>query len=127
MPIAIASIVFVAVSCLAGQHLPTKIKMQSNVRQMKENMLKRIPIGTHLQEAKRVMEQNDFTCKTKEDSSFVEYLDETTEKVHEGKDFLWCYKSMRIKPLTLRRWQAIIVYERDAVSELYVSSGIVAP
>ena len=59
--------------------------------------------------------------------SFVEYLDETTEKVHEGKDFLWCHKSMRIKPLTLRRWQVIIVYERDAVSELYVSSGIVAP
>jgi len=127
MPIAIASILFVVVSCFAGQHVPTKIKMQSDVRQMKANVLKRIPIGTHLQEANRVMEQNDFTCKIKEDSSFVEYLDETTEKVHEGKDFLWCHKSMRIKPLTLRRWQVIIVYEHDAVSELYVSSGITAP
>jgi len=34
---------------------------------------------------------------------------------------------MRIRPLTLRRWEVIIVYERDSVSELYVSSGITAP
>lgn len=129
MRIAITSIVFVVVSCVAGQHSPTKIRIQNNVQKMKESILKRIPIGSDLQEAKRVMEQNGFDCKINRESSFVEYLDldQTMEKVHEGKDFLWCHKSKRIAPLTLRVWQVIIVFNGDIVSELYVSSGIVAP
>ena len=127
MHIGINAILILLISCFAGQRSATGIRTQNNLQKMKASVLEKIPIGSDLQSAEKVMQDSGFDCKIKRQSSFVEYLDPATEKVHEREDFLWCHKSKRIAPLTLRRWQVIIVLNDDIVSEVYISSGIVAP
>jgi hypothetical protein len=116
-----------AAACFMAQCSSTKTKSQSDEQKMKEKVLEMIPIGSNLRDAQRSMEDSGFRCSKYKAASFVEYLNDNTQKVHEREDFLWCAKSEPIAPLTTLDWQVILVVHGEAVYEVYVSSGVTAP
>lgn len=122
--IALFAIIILPLFC-GGQ--TKKITLTESVQVTKQEILNRIPLGSDIEEAKEIMKQNDFKCKMKQNAAFVEYDDEESEILHEGEDFLWCEKSKVIGVLTRRRWQVIITHKNGVVSNIFVSSGLIAP
>ena len=106
-----------------------KMRMYADAKAMKKEIIKKIPVGTPIQDAKRVMEENGFNCAFMEDSAFSEDQDGDPQRqiVHEGQDFLLCHKSKTVAPLMMREWNVIIVHKAEMVSEVFVNVGITGP
>src|SRR5438105_15241149 len=72
-----------------------KIRMHSDPKAMKEEILKKVPIGSRIEDAKRMMEENGFDCEMMRNSAFSEDVEDDPNRhiVHERADFLSCDKS----------------------------------
>ncbi len=88
-----------------------KIHLYEDGQRTEQEILKRIPIGSSIIEAKEIMERNGFQC--------------TMEQ--EGKTFLYCDKEKFALPLMRKRWQVSIVHRNNKVSKVHVSYGTIEP
>ena len=104
-----------------------RIKLTEDLKEVKQSVLELIPVGSRIEKAKEVMEQNGFKCVLREKATFVEYDKKRKQILHEGEDFLWCDKSERVAEFVLRRWQVIITHKDEIVSGVYTSTGLIAP
>ena len=97
-----------------------KIVLNENPDETRISILKNIPAGTDINDAKTLMERNGFTCKLIKDSSFSD-----SRNVYEHLDFLYCDKESGF--IIGKRWQVAIVSENLLVKDVYVSYGLTGP
>ncbi len=103
---------------LSGKNM--SIELTENPESVKNSILNIIPIGSDINAAKIIMEKNGFKCSIQKDSSFTD-----GEKVYEHIDFLYC--DIEKGFLIGRRWQVAIVFKKNSVTEILVSTGLTGP
>ena len=103
-----------------------KLRMYADSQSMKKELLKEMPIGSLIHDAKKIMEENGFNCEMMENTAFSENRDGDPQKpiVHEGEDFLFCNKRETVGVLVIREWDVIIVRKGDVVSDVFVNVGL---
>ena len=103
-----------------------KIKLRDDPQAMKQEVLKKVPIGSPIQDARKIMEENGFAVAAYENADFVEYPngDYNREILHKGEDFLLCYKKSTPFFFVTREWMIIIVHGGDVVSDIFVNTGL---
>jgi hypothetical protein len=112
--------------------LAGKMRFYGDPDLMEREVLSYIPIGSPINIAKQVMEKNGFKCEYRINETFVHERDDKSAPgrvrwtLHEGKDFLYCDCSKGFL-IVEQRWQASIVYRNSIVTEILISSGIIAP
>lgn len=116
----VISILLVVTSTAFGQSDQTKLKMHNNAKAMRQEIEMRIPTGSSIQDAKRTMEANGFTCARKEQNSFVEMNDDKSVVEHNNIDFLFCDKSQTFF-IDTRLWQVALVHKNGVVSDIFES------
>src|SRR6266404_5423637 len=121
MALKIPAVLVLAVLFITPHPETKKMKMHNNVNAMKEEVLKRIPIGSSIEYAKAVMKKNGFKCEMMWNDSFAGEDDKGNRVTREGMDFLYCDKEKMAFPLILRRWQIAIIHKNGVVSEVSVS------
>lgn len=101
-----------------------KMKMINKVSPMKQELKKFIATGGAIEDAKRIMEANGFTCVLNQRSDFVE-MEESGDflATHHDLDYLYCDKE-RGGLFCARRWQVAIVHKNGVVSDILVSIGL---
>src|SRR5262245_45467332 len=114
-------IMLLLVSCSACRSDENKIKMYKNPEDMKQEILKHIPIGSSIKDAQRVMEANGFKCEMSY-GSFVEmYEGERFPRAkHDNTPHLYCDKEVNSEIFSLRRWQIAIVHKDGVVSDVFM-------
>ena len=103
-----------------------KIKMRDDPQAMKQEVLKKVPIGSSIQGVRKIMEENGFSIAAYENDDFVEYQDgdHNREALHKGEDFLLCHKKSTPFFFVTREWIIIIVHKGDMVSDIFVNIGL---
>ncbi|NES73130.1 MAG: hypothetical protein F6K24_52030, partial [Okeania sp. SIO2D1] len=97
---------------------------------MEQEILRLIPLGSSIEKAKEIMENNGFQCEYFENDSFVRVRDDPNgrprvrQTLYENVCHLYCDISKGL--IVQRRWQASIVHERGVVSRtLEVFAGLI--
>ena len=90
---------------------------------MKQELKKFIATGGAIEDAKRIMEANGFTCVMNERSDFAEMEEDEFLATHHDLDYLYCDKE-RGGFFCDRRWQVAIVHKNGVVSDILVSIGL---
>jgi hypothetical protein len=107
---------------------PKKLKLHNNLKEMKEEVLKRIPIGIPIEQAREIMVKSGFKCEMLLNKSFAEMDYDEHQTTREGIDFLYCDKEKAAFPYGCdRRWQIAIVHKNAVVTEQLISIGLICP
>jgi hypothetical protein len=101
------------------------IKLSQDDKKTKGEILRRIPIGSPMDQARKIMEENGFVCTMHINDSFVENTGSNKQILHHGKDFLFCDKKRRGIIACDQRWQVFLVRSEDTVAEVYVNYGTI--
>jgi hypothetical protein len=110
-----------------------KIQMHDDAKSLKEEVLQKVPIGSSIQDAKPIMEENGFRCEMYKNGSFYETQENDPEgkgKIyHENADFLLCAKEGKPFQYVFREWRVIIVHknDNDVVSDIFVRTWVTGP
>ena len=125
----IISAITLTLSFVVYQESGDKLRMHSDPKDMKKEILKKVPIGSRIEDAKRIMEENGFGCRLVQNDVFSEDKDgdPNNQVLHEGADFLSCDKSKTTFPPVMREWFVAIVHKDGIVSEVFVNSGLTGP
>lgn len=91
---------------------PSGMRMLVDERAMKAEVLAKVPLGTSIENAQRLMEENGFECSRG--------TDETT-----GEEFLYCDKSVSSSLFAGHRWQIKFWLDAVSVRNVTVSCGAV--
>lgn len=121
LPLAWVTCAMVFLFCPVDQK-KAKMKMFNKVSPMKQELKKFISTGGTIEDAKRIMEANGFTCVLKERSDFAEMEEDDFLATHHDLDYLYCDKE-RGGLFCNRRWQVAIVHKDGVVSDTLVSIG----
>ncbi len=89
---------------------------------MKNEILRFIPIGTSVEQAKKVLKKNGVKSKTLEDSKFS-----VGSIMIRDIDYLYCDKSKSGGWMITKRWQFALVYETEKITAVWVSFGLIGP
>jgi hypothetical protein len=102
-----------------------QMQMHNNAKDMKQELLKSIPIGSSLTDAQKLMDANGFRCSKQEQGSFLELDTENMESgiLHNNIKYLYCDKELSAESFCSRRWQIALVFDGNAVSDIIVSIG----
>ena len=105
------------------------IRMYSDPQAMRNEVLRKIPLGSRIEDAEQIMKENGFGCRLVKNEGFTEYADGDVHRPieHEGQDFLSCGKRKMTWLLVTRDWSVIIVHQGGIVSEVYVNTGLTGP
>jgi hypothetical protein len=108
-----------------------KIQMHDDAKSMKEEVMKKVPIGSSIPDAKRIMEENGFSCEMYKNGSFTERQENDPEGkrniYHENADFLLFAKEGKPFQYVFREWRVIIVHKDDVVSDIFVNTWVTGP
>lgn len=110
-----------------------KIRMYSDPKAMKKEILKNVPLGSRIEDAKRKMEKSGFGCTMMHNEEFSVQKDNPPEDdphmstLHGKADFLLCEKQKQTWPMVSQEWSIIIVHKDGIVSEVFVNVGITGP
>ena len=85
---------------------------------MESTLVKHIPIGTALADAKGFMEREGFECSVTRNGSLSS---------REGIDYIYCDRHDPVDTWVSRRWQIVLVLEDDNVADVRVSHGLIGP
>jgi len=102
------------------------IKLSDDPDECRAAVLEVIPLGTAVNDARLVMRTNRFKVQRARDSDFTEHHS-GEEITHKGIDFLFCDRRKTMGQLTARRWQIAVVHEDGAVTDIYVTTGLIGP
>lgn len=92
--------------------------MKGNPKEVRETLLKYIPLESSQLYAKRIMEENEFSCTQILKGEFLE---------NKNIDYLYCDRYDKESFLISRRWQIAIILNRSRVKDIQVSTGLVGP
>ena len=110
-----------------GQGKQKKIHLKSNPELMRQELLKLIPIGHDIQEAKRLMEANKFYCEMVKDRNFTTGTEDKPNKEHNNLNFLSCERKRNtLNPkrlLYLHWWRVAFVQKEDVITDTLVYVG----
>ena len=102
--------------------------MHDDAKSTKEEILKKVPIGSSIQDAKRIMEENGFKCKMYTNATFYEDQENDPEGkgeiVHENTDHLLCHKEGASFLYVYREWSVVIVHKNNVVSDIFVKTWV---
>jgi hypothetical protein len=103
--------------------------MRDDPQAMKEEVLKKVPIGSQIQDARKIMEENGFKVTPHHNDSFAEDEagDPRRQIIRQGEDFLMCYKARTPFLFVTREWKIVIVHKGDVVSDISVGIGLTGP
>lgn len=103
-------------------------RMHTSSKEMKQEILRLVPLGTQIDDARKVMEANGFKCTLRENGSFgdVEYGRYLTP-IQIGIDYLYCDHEIPIGFDCVRRYQIALVNRDGSVAEVLVSIGLICP
>ena len=108
-----------------------RIRMYDDKKSMKEELLKFVPVGSSVQDAKRIMEENGFACEMYTNDSSIETFenDPLSERTitHDNADFCYCDKRRTPFQLVAREWKVMVVHKNNVVSDIYVNTGLTGP
>lgn len=105
-----------------------KFAMLTSSKEMKQELLRLIPLGTHIDDARKIMEANGFKCTVQENESFAEVeYDRYLTPIQRGVDFLYCDREIPIGYDCVRRYQIALVNRDGSVGEVFVSIGLICP
>jgi hypothetical protein len=110
-------IVFIAGTLTFGQSPTQTIKMHKSAAAMKQELEKRIPLGSSLNAAQQLLQANGFTCSLKQQKSFIELTEDKSVIEHSNLDFLQCDKRDSLLTNT-RFWQVAGVHQNGVISNL---------
>lgn len=119
-------VIVLAMPLLGSVEEPKKVRLHNNVKRMKAEVLKRIPVGSSVEHAKAVMGKSGFVCEMMCKESFADY-DEWGNRTTRKGDFLHCDKEKRAFPYIFfisRRWQIVMIYENRVVTRVLVSISL---
>lgn len=85
---------------------------------MQSTIVKNIPNGTQLADAKRFMQSEGFKCSITRNGSFSD---------RDSIDYIYCDRLDRVDDWVSRRWQIALVLEDDAIADVSVSHGLIGP
>ena len=91
-------------------------------KQVRQEILKLVPLGSDITQAKTVMESNGFVCTWEKNEQFAT-LPKGQQMIHRKADFLYCDREQGW--ITHERWQVAIVHKNGRVTEVHVSYGII--
>ncbi len=109
------------------------IRMDFDAKSMKEEILKQVPIGSSIYDAKHTLEENCFGCEMYKNGSFTEKRWEDPKGLgrgnvsHYNEDFLSCRKHETPYLYVMEEWMVIIVHHNDVVSDVFVNTGLTGP
>ena len=116
------SIILIITSLAFCQDQQDKMKLYKNPKDMKQEIIKYIPIGSSIKDAQRIMEANGFKCELKHGSFTVVNAGEPGPGVvYHNMDYLYCDKEVNSEIFSLRRWQISIVHKDGVVSDVFMS------
>src|SRR5262249_11492137 len=81
---------------------------------MKASVLTKVPIGTPVAEARRIMEAEGFSSRMVQQETFPEL------NIQEKIDYLQCERVAPLKGWIERRWRVIMVIQHGSVSDVLV-------
>jgi hypothetical protein len=92
-------------------------------------ILRRTPVGTPIEQSRRLLETADFSCEMEKDAEFSEYPPGANRSIiHQHQDFLSADRERLAGLLAKRRWQVVVVHDKqERVSAVYVSIGLIGP
>jgi hypothetical protein len=102
-----------------------QMQMHNNAKDMKQEILKSIPIGSSLTNAQKLMDANGFRCSKQEQGNFLELDTENMDYgiLHNNIKYLYCDKELSAESFCSRRWQIALVFDGNTVSDIIVSVG----
>jgi hypothetical protein len=107
------------------------IRMHDDAKSMKEEVLKKVPIGSSIPDAKRIIEENGFSCEMYKNGSFTEMQENDPEGkrniYHDNADFLFCGKEGKPFQYVFREWRVIMVHKNEVVSDIFVNTWVTGP
>jgi hypothetical protein len=112
--------------CVHFSQATWKIEKPEDMRQA---IIQRIPRGTSIDAARKVMESEGFTCNLKRNSTFYERTSWQTDGVqrHDQIDFLECRRTQSAGFLMSRQWTVALVLNGDLVSDVLISHILDGP
>ena len=102
-----------SVSAPADDRLVPKIALHDDAGATKAEIIKVIPPGTRVDEARRIMERNGFACEASKDDG--------------GREYIWCVFSRSVSWLVSCRWAVRLYHRDDRIDEVAVSLAYTGP
>jgi hypothetical protein len=99
--------------------------MMSDAAQTKAEVLKHVPIGMQIEQAKSFMESNGYKCVPRIGERYSEDGPDPARPITRGPaDFLWCDSGDRStwRPFVSKRWQ--IIFENVGGRVRYVAASV---
>ena len=109
-----------ALVLLAGLGCSGPTRGLKDPSKMKGVVLKAVPVGSRIEEARRFMEREGFRCSPQTKSSFADH-----DGTRKGIDYLYCDRSEGL--IVSRRWQVAIVHSGDRVTDVLANTGLIGP
>jgi hypothetical protein len=96
---------------------------------MKATLLQNVPLGRPVQEARKFMEHEGFTCTLRKNETFYErcaWYDSGPK--HDGIDFLECRRVQDDGSFLMSRfWNVALVLKDERVSDILVANWVDGP
>jgi hypothetical protein len=122
-------IILIAASLTFGQAQQNKIKLHTKEKATRQEIAKQIPIGSSIEDARRIMETNGFSCVLSQPFPSPNEIRPVVQENKIEDSFLYCRKDKFL--WTLRRpweslvytrlWEVAIVHKNNVVSDIFVS------
>jgi hypothetical protein len=118
-------VIFIA-GCAHNSQITWKI---DNRDELKTVLQERIPRGTPVAAAQQLMEKEGFTCTPTKNGVFVERQRwQDKEPLHEGIDFLYCYRRQNAGNfMMVRKTDVAVVLDQGVVKDVLVSCYVDGP
>jgi hypothetical protein len=103
--------------------------MSPDATATRQEILKHVPLGTTIDQAKAFMEENGFKCAETQNQRFAEDGPAPGQQIiHGPTDTLWCDSGERSFRMALsRRWQVTFVNVGGKVSYIATAVGATGP
>jgi hypothetical protein len=100
--------------------------LKRSASETKSAILDRIPIGTDVQVAKQILQDDGLVCQQLKNKKYAKTVTESKVVEKGPADFLWCDSGERGFPIS-KRWQVILVDPDGTVKDISVSVGLTGP
>ena len=109
-------------SLQAQENTSKKLTFYYDTLLMKNEIIRLIPIGTPVEQARKIITKHGVKVQVLEDSDFS-----VGSVMMRDIDFLYCDKSKSGGWMIEKRWQFALVYEADKITDVWVSFGLIGP
>jgi len=116
----LSAVLFIPLTCLfcARAEHPSRQNEAALLGYKHAEILRLVPLGTPIPEAKARMESTNYVCSQQINQAW---------STRSHLNYLWCNRSESTGWPVKRRWQVALVDENQKVSEVLISTGLIGP